>query len=147
MKVLIINGPNLNKLGKRDKGFYGVQTLDEINKALAQEGNLLGLSVTFFQSNIEGELVGAIQDFEGDAIIINAGAYTHYSIALGDALKDSTCIKVEVHLSNIMAREEFRHVSMLSSNCDGIISGFGADSYSLALVYVAKKLQGSKGNV
>lgn len=138
MKTLIINGPNLNNLGKRDKDIYGALTLQQINTNLKAHAKALGLSLEFYQSNIEGELVGSIQKFNGNAIVINAGAYTHYSIAIRDALADKSCIKVEVHLSNILAREEFRHVSMLSGVCNGIISGFGADSYTLALDYIAR---------
>ena len=139
MQTLILNGPNLNLLGKRDVSHYGSQTLDELNKSLTQEAKKLALSVEFFQSNIEGELVTKIQNFNGGAIIINAGAYTHYSIAIRDALADKKCLKVEVHLSNIMAREEFRKMSVLSEVCDGIISGFGADSYVLAMQYAVRK--------
>jgi len=136
MKTLIINGPNLNMLGQRDANHYGSQTLEEINALLAKKAKALKLELSFFQSNIEGEIVTAIQNFSGDAIIINAGAYTHYSIAIRDALEIKTCKKIEVHLSNILAREEFRKESVLSAVCSGLISGFGADSYVLALEYL-----------
>jgi len=126
-------------LGTRDKNHYGGATLEQINSMLSTESSRLGLFLEFYQSNIEGELVTAIQKFKGDAIVINAGAYTHYSIAIRDALADKSCIKVEVHLSNILAREEFRKESVLSPVCSGIISGFGQDSYMLALEYIARR--------
>ena len=137
MKVLILNGPNLNMLGVRDEKMYGQKTLDEINRNLAAEAKKLGLTPEFFQSNIEGELVERIQKFNGGAIVVNAGAYSHYSIAIADALRDSKTIKIEVHLSNVFAREEFRRVSVLSEVCTGVIGGFGEQSYLLALQYLA----------
>ena len=142
MKVLILNGPNLNLLGERDPSVYGGKSLDEINKELLTEAKKLGLSADFFQSNWEGGVIDAIQGFNGDAIILNAGAYSHYSAAIADALRDCKKIKIEVHLSNIFAREEFRRTSVISPVCDGIISGFGADSYLLALKYLARKVKG-----
>ena len=135
-KILILNGPNLNMLGQRDSAHYGTQTLKQINNTLQSRAKKLDLNVEFFQSNIEGELVNKIQSFKGNAIIINAGAYTHYSIAIADALKDCDKIKIEVHLSNILAREEFRHKSVIAPHCFGVISGFGAYSYMLALDYL-----------
>jgi len=140
MKVLIINGPNLNMLGKRDEKHYGDKTLEAINKMLLEKAKTLNLRLEFYQSNIEGELVTAIQNAKVDAIIINGGAYTHYSIAIRDALADKKALKIEVHLSNILAREEFRKTSVLSEVCTGIISGFAEQSYVLALEYVKSAL-------
>ena len=139
MKVLILNGPNLNLLGQRDPSVYGGKTLDEINRNLESEAKRLGLTPEFYQSNSEGELVDCIQRFDGGAIIINAGAYSHYSLAVADALRDCKKLKIEVHLSNIFAREEFRRTSVLSPVCDGVISGFGEQSYTLALKFLAEK--------
>jgi 3-dehydroquinate dehydratase-2 len=135
--VLIINGPNLNMLGARDKNAYGEKTLADINAELTLEAEKLGLRAEFFQSNVEGELVSAIQGAKTDAIIINGGAYSHYSIALRDALDTFKGAKVEVHLSNIYAREEFRHNSVLSAVSDGVICGFKEKSYILALKYIS----------
>jgi len=140
MKVLILNGPNLNLLGQRDQTVYGGKTLGEINAKIEREAQKLGLTVEFYQSNSEGELVDRIQGFDGGAIVINAGAYSHYSLAVADALRDCKKTKIEVHLSNIFAREEFRRTSVLSPVCDGIISGFGEQSYVLALKYLASRL-------
>ena len=137
MHVLILNGPNLNLLGQRDTSVYGGKTLGEINAGLEREAEKLGLTVEFYQSNSEGELVDRIQGFDGGAIIINAGAYSHYSLAVADALRDCKKLKIEAHLSNIFAREEFRRTSVLSPVCDGVISGFGEQSYFLALQYLA----------
>jgi len=142
LKVIVINGPNLNKLGERNASHYGTKTLDEINELLKTEAKKEKINIEFFFSNIEGEIITAIQNFDGDAIIINAGGYTHYSIAIRDALESKNCIKVEVHLSNILAREEFRSQSVLSSVCSGTITGFGYESYLLALDYISRH----KGN-
>ena len=133
MKVLILNGPNLNMTGKREPQIYGSETLDDINARIAEYAKSKKCETEFFQSNCEGEIVGAIQRFGGDAIIINAGAYTHYSYAISDALKMKTCKKIEVHMSNVFSREEFRHKSVLSPVVDGVICGFGKNSYILAL--------------
>lgn len=136
MKILIINGPNLNMLGAREKQIYGEQTLDEMNREIADFCAENGIETVFYQSNIEGEIVGAIhgvkQVYGADAIVINAGAYTHYSHAIGDALACVKVPKTEVHISNVHARENFRHLSVLADNCNGVICGFGADSYKLA---------------
>ncbi|MDR2157015.1 MAG: type II 3-dehydroquinate dehydratase [Clostridiales Family XIII bacterium] len=133
-KILVVNGPNLNRLGKREPDKYGRETLDEINEYLTGKAIAADCSLTFFQSNVEGELVTAIQDADGfDGIILNAGAYTHYSIALRDAIAAADVPAVEVHMSNIHAREDFRHVSVISSVCRGSIAGFGRESYLLAL--------------
>ena len=134
-KVLILNGPNLNMLGIREPEHYGAATLQDINAMCEQLGEQLKLDVTLFQSNSEAELVEAIQSALGEFshLIINAAAFTHYSIAIRDALKAVSIPFVEVHLSNIDAREEFRKHSVLADIAAGRISGFGAESYLLAL--------------
>jgi len=140
MKVIIINGPNLNMLGFRDAKAYGSQTLDEINEAISKRAAKIGVEVSFFQSNCEGELVSAIQNARGvyDAMILNAGAYTHYSYAIADAIPIANMPVVEVHLSNIHAREAFRDVSVIAPLCVGQICGFGANSYIIALDAVVR---------
>ena len=133
MKIQIINGPNLNLLGKREPDIYGSQSIDEYIELLKQ--NYPSLKLDYFQSNIEGVLIDKIHEvgFEYDGIVLNAGAYTHTSIAIGDAIKAVASPVVEVHISNVYSREEFRRVSLISSSCVGIISGFGMNSYSLAI--------------
>ncbi|HUI32215.1 MAG: type II 3-dehydroquinate dehydratase [Dysgonamonadaceae bacterium] len=133
MKIQIINGPNLNLLGKREPEVYGDQSFEEYLEGLKKIYSNIELS--YFQSNIEGEIIDKIHEvgFEYDGIILNAGAYTHTSIAIGDAIKSVTSPVIEVHISNVYAREEFRHHSYISSSCKGIISGFGIYSYSLAI--------------
>lgn len=135
MKILVIHGPNLNLLGKREPDIYGSFTLDEINSRLAALAGELGVEVSFYQSNHEGELVQKIQDAMGvaQAIVINPGAYTHTSIALRDAIASTGIPTVEAHISNIYKREEFRKHSYISGVAAGQISGFGPDSYLLAL--------------
>ena len=142
MKILVLNGPNLNLLGAREPQHYGVQTLADIEKMLTDEANARGVEVGFFQSNIEGELVDAIQKAVGvyDGILLNAAAYTHTSVALRDALAAVKLPTVEVHLSNVLSREEFRHTSLIGAVCVGSISGFGADSYRLALHGLVNRL-------
>lgn len=134
-RILILHGPNLNRLGQREAAIYGSQTLDEINHRLSALGRELQCELRVFQSNSEGALIDAIQDAIGwaDAIVINAGAYTHTSYAIRDALADARLPAVEVHLSNVHAREPFRHESVLSAIVTGQIAGFGAESYLLAL--------------
>lgn len=147
MKVLVINGPNLNMLGKREKGYYGSLTLEEINKNLQKEAKKLKIRISFFQSNLEGEIVSAIQkasEEKIDGIIINAGAYTHTSIAIRDALIIFNRPFIEVHLSNVFSREDFRHFSMLSDIALGVICGFKEDSYYLALQAISKHLSNTK---
>jgi 3-dehydroquinate dehydratase II len=133
--VLVINGPNINLLGKREPGLYGHTTLEEIEARMTALALDLGLTVEFMQSNSEGTLVDAVQAAAGKAaaIVINPAAYTHTSIALRDAIKAVGLPAVEVHLSNIHAREEFRHTSLTAPVCSGVIAGFGAEGYLLAL--------------
>lgn len=134
-KVLVIHGPNLNMLGKRETGVYGTATLDEINDAVRTAAKELGADVTFFQSNSEGMLIDKIQEASGryDAIIINPGGYTHTSVSLRDAIAAVALPTIEVHMSNIYSREEFRHHSYITPVAAGQISGFGVNSYLLAL--------------
>ncbi len=133
MKILILNGPNLNLLGKREPGIYGNQTFQEYFKVLQEKFPSLKLS--YYQSNHEGDLVTKIQDAdeEFDGVVLNAGAYTHTSVAIGDAIKAIQTPVVEVHISNTFARESFRHNSYISPNAKGVILGFGMDSYKLGL--------------
>jgi 3-dehydroquinate dehydratase-2 len=141
-RVLVLNGPNLNLLGKREKGVYGSLTLEEIAGQVEELAGKLGLEVSFFQSNAEGDLVDAIQKAAGscNALILNPAAYTHTSVALRDALAAVELPAVEVHLSNIYAREEFRQTSMTAPLCRGVITGLGAEGYLLALRAVASLL-------
>lgn len=135
MKILIINGPNLNLLGKREPEIYGAETLEEINRHLQVAALEMNASLEFFQSNSEGELVDAIQGAAGvfDGIIINPAAFTHTSIALRDAIAAVALPTVEVHLSNVYSREEFRHKSFIAPVAIGQITGFGSAGYKLAL--------------
>lgn len=132
-KILIINGPNLNLLGKREPTIYGSASFEDYLQALRKEHPRC--NIAYYQSNIEGELINKIHEvgFDYDGIILNAGAYTHTSIALHDAIKAVTTPVIEVHISNVHAREPFRHVSMISAACKGVIIGFGLNSYRLAL--------------
>lgn len=135
MKVLILSGPNINMLGAREPQVYGSGTYAELCESVEEAAKLLGVEVEFAQSNVEGELVGFIQGARGraDGIVINPAAYTHTSVALLDALKAAGLPAVEVHLSNVYAREEFRHTSLTAPACLGQICGFGFDSYKLGL--------------
>jgi 3-dehydroquinate dehydratase-2 len=135
-KILVINGPNLNILGDRENEIYGDLSLDQINNELLDIAEAKGVNIEFFQSNCEGSIVDRIQSAkrQADYLIINAGAYTHYSIAIYDALKAVKIPFIEVHLSNPEAREEFRHKSILSPIAAGKICGFGALSYKLAVL-------------
>lgn len=138
MKFLVMNGVNLNLTGKREKSVYGTATLDEINVKIAAFCKANGDEVEFYQSNIEGELVNKLHEAylekKYDGIVFNAGAFTHYSYALRDAIAAIDVPVVEVHMSNVHAREEFRRKSVLSEVCKGVVCGFGANSYLAALV-------------
>lgn len=133
MALLIINGPNLNLLGKREKNIYGDQSFDDYFSELQREYAETNLS--YFQSNSESEIIDKIHEvgFDIDGIIINAGAYTHTSVAIRDAIAGVTSPVIEVHISNVHTREEFRHKSYISAVCKGVIAGFGLDSYRLAI--------------
>jgi 3-dehydroquinate dehydratase-2 len=135
MKILVLNGPNLNLLGKREPDVYGVETLDSINSELLKIASGIGVFLEFFQSNSEGALVDAIHGASGsfNGIIINPAAYTHTSIAIRDAISAVALPVVEVHLSNVYSREEFRHKSYIAPVAIGQISGFGSAGYELAL--------------
>ena len=146
MRVLLLNGPNLNLLGLREPGLYGAQTLAAIEADLNRQAEALGVDLACFQSNHEGALVDRIHAARGevDGILINAGAYTHTSIALRDALLGVAIPYVELHLSNVHAREAFRHHSVLADKALGVICGFGPGSYGLALQGLVQRLrQGS----
>ena len=133
MKFLFINGVNLNMTGRREKGVYGTRTLDQINKDIA--ASFKGDECVFYQSNIEGEICSrlhAAADEGFDGIILNAGAFTHYSYAIRDAISSIDTPVIEVHMSNVHARDEFRHMSVISAVCKGVIAGFGEGSYILA---------------
>ena len=134
-KILIINGPNINMLGLREPAIYGSQNYNDLIEKIKKEAQNLSVEVDFFQSNIEGEIVGAVQSTLGkyDGIIINPAAYTHTSVAIHDALASVPVPAVEVHISNIHKREEYRHTSLTVSACIGQICGLGFDSYTLAL--------------
>ena len=143
MRVLLLNGPNLNLLGLREPGLYGAQTLEAIEAALLRQAADLGVELACFQNNHEGALVDRIHAARGevDGILINAGAYTHTSIALRDALLGVAIPFVELHLSNVHAREPFRHQSHLADKAIGVICGFGPASYGLALQGLVQHLR------
>lgn len=133
MKIQIINGPNLNLLGKREPGIYGQQSFEDYLKELRAQ--YPDVQIDYYQSNIEGELINKMQEvgFTYDGIVLNAGAYTHTSIALQDCIRSLKSPVIEVHISNVHQREEFRHKSMISCACKGVICGFGMNSYRLAV--------------
>jgi 3-dehydroquinate dehydratase II len=135
IKIQIINGPNLNLLGKREPEIYGHVTMEQIETKTKEHSSKKKIDVDFYQSNIEGEIVNKIQDVSEkvSGLIINAAAFTHTSVAILDALNTLTIPKIEIHLSNIYAREEFRHKSMISKSVNGVICGFGLNSYILAV--------------
>ncbi len=133
MRIQIINGPNINLLGKREPSIYGSVTFEDYLAGLREKYK--DIEISYFQSNIEGEMIDCIQQtgFEVDGIILNAGAYTHTSIALQDAIRSVTAPVIEVHISNVHTREPFRHKSMIACACKGVICGFGLNSYRLAI--------------
>ncbi|MBQ8486941.1 MAG: type II 3-dehydroquinate dehydratase [Prevotella sp.] len=135
MKIQIINGPNLNLLGQREPGIYGSESFDSYLATL--RAKYPDVEIDYYQSNVEGELINKMQQagfFDGyDGIVLNAGAYTHTSVALHDCIRSLRCPVIEVHISNVHQREEFRHHSFISSACRGVICGFGLDSYRLAV--------------
>ena len=139
MKIQIINGPNLNLLGTREKHIYGDQTFEDYFKILQKRFANHGLD--YFQSNVEGEIVNKLHEvgFSYDGIILNAGAYTHTSIAIHDAIGSINTTVVEVHISNLYTREEFRHTSVITSKCKGLITGFGMEGYAMAIQYFESK--------
>jgi 3-dehydroquinate dehydratase-2 len=133
MKIMIINGPNLNLLGVREPGIYGSSSFDQYLPQL--QAQYPDVEISYFQSNVEGELINKMQEvgFSYDGIVLNAGAYTHTSVALHDCIRSLKCPVIEVHISNVHQREEFRHHSFISSACKGVICGFGLDSYRLGV--------------
>lgn len=133
MKIQIVNGPNLNLLGKREPGIYGSSSFDEYLPELRKQ--FPDVEISYYQSNVEGELINKMQEvgFTYDGIVLNAGAYTHTSVALQDCIRSLKSPVIEVHISNVHKREEFRHKSMISAACLGVICGFGLDSYRLAV--------------
>ncbi|MBQ8410703.1 MAG: type II 3-dehydroquinate dehydratase [Ruminiclostridium sp.] len=143
MKIFVINGPNLDMLGKREPGIYGADTLESINAELSEFCKTIGVEPEFYQSNSEGTLIDIIHSARdnADGIVLNAGAYTHYSIAIRDAISAAEKPCVEVHLSNVHKREEFRHKSVISAVCEGVICGFGKDVYRLGILALNSKLK------
>ncbi|MCD8739605.1 type II 3-dehydroquinate dehydratase [Mucilaginibacter roseus] len=133
MNIQIINGPNLNLLGVREKSIYGDASFESYLEQLV--ARYPDITISYYQSNVEGEIINKLHEvgFTFDGIVINAGAYTHTSVAIGDAIAGINTPVVEVHISNVYKREEFRHSSMLAKNCKGVIAGFGMDSYRLAI--------------
>lgn len=146
MKILILHGPNLNLLGTREPEVYGSMSLDDINAKMIELGKELGADVTCLQSNHEGALIDALHEARtsADGVVFNPGGYTHTSVALRDAISAIGIPVIEVHLSNVYAREEFRHGSMISAVCKGKVVGFGWNSYSLGLRALLELLAGSK---
>lgn len=142
MKILVVNGPNLNLLGTREPEVYGTLTLEKINEELLKYAKELGAEIEFFQSNVEGEIVNAIQAARQNCagIVINPAAYTHTSVAIRDAISAVALPAVEIHISNVYAREEFRKHSLIAPVCVGQIAGFGLDSYKLAMLALVKFL-------
>ena len=139
MKIIIINGPNINLLGRRETEIYGNQSFEEFLNDL--QNTYPEIEISHFQSNIEGEMIDKLQEvgYNYDGVILNAAAYTHTSIGIGDAVKAITTPVIEVHISNTFSREEFRHQSYISANAKGVILGFGLQSYELALLSFIKK--------
>jgi 3-dehydroquinate dehydratase-2 len=139
MKIAIINGPNLNLLGNREPDFYGKKSFEEYLQEL--KSKFPAVTFSYFQSNVEGEIINAIQDagFTADGILLNPGGYTHTSVAIGDAIAAIPCEVVEVHISNIFNREEFRKISFVSGKVAGVIAGLGLSGYALAVAYFTGK--------
>jgi 3-dehydroquinate dehydratase-2 len=133
MNIQIINGPNLNLLGVREKSIYGDSSFDDYLNDLRKR--FANITINYYQSNVEGEIINKLHEvgFSCDGIVLNAGAYTHTSVAIGDAIAGIKTPVIEVHISNVYKREEFRHKSLLAANCRGVIAGFGLDSYRLAI--------------
>jgi 3-dehydroquinate dehydratase-2 len=142
MKIIIINGPNLNLLGKREKDIYGNHHFEDFLEEL--RGEFPDIDIAYYQSNVEGELINKLQEVDGkvDGIILNAGGYTHTSVAIADAVKAIDTPVVEVHISNIFAREEYRHISLIAAGAAGSVIGFGLQSYALALTSFTKTSYG-----
>ena len=138
MKLLILNGPNLNLLGIREPGIYGNDSMEEYLESLRKQ--FPDVKIDYFQSNVEGEMIDKMQEvgFSYDGIVLNAGAYTHTSVALHDCIRAIKTPVIEVHISNVHTREDFRHKSMISAACKGVICGFGMDSYRLAVSHFAR---------
>ena len=142
-KILLIHGPNLELLGKREENIYGTETLESINASVEKMVKEKGLEIDFFQSNHEGDIVDEISQTDADGILINPAAYTHTSVAIHDALRAKNVPSVEVHLSNIYAREEFRHKSLIAPVVTGQISGFGKNSYILGAIALVELITNS----
>ena len=140
MKILILNGPNLNLLGRREPEVYGAQSFEIFFQTLTQ--SFPAAELYYFQSNVEGELINKLHEvgFSFDGVILNAGAYTHTSVAIHDAIGAIKTSVVEVHISNVYAREEFRHKSFITSKCIGMITGFGMEGYAMAIEYLTKSV-------
>src|SRR5688500_13429514 len=139
MTIQIINGPNLNLLGKREPDVYGSESFEQFLSTLSQKFPTHKLN--YFQSNVEGEIVNKLHEvgFRDDGIVLNAGAYTHTSVAIHDAIRAIKTSVVEVHISNVYAREEFRHKSLITSKCIGLLTGFGLEGYTMAISYLMKR--------
>ena len=139
MKIQIINGPNLNLLGKREPETYGTESFEQYLEKLKKRFS--GVQLDYYQSNVEGEIINTLQKtgFEYDGIVLNAGAYTHTSVAIRDAIAAIKSPVVEVHISNVYAREEFRHKSLITSKCAGLITGFGMEGYAMAIGYLISR--------
>lgn len=139
MKIQIINGPNLNLLGKRETSIYGSQSFEDFLEKL--RARFPAIELYYYQSNVEGEIVNKLHEagFTFDGIVLNAGAYTHTSIAIHDAVGGITTPVVEVHISNVHAREEYRHKSLITSKCVGMLTGFGMEGYAMAISYLANR--------
>lgn len=146
MRILVIHGPNLNLLGEREPGIYGTENLEQVNGAILARAKELGAQCEVFQSNHEGDIIDRLHEArrEFDGVVLNAGAYTHYSYAIRDAIAAIRIPCVEVHISNVHAREEFRHTSVIAPACLGVVCGFGGDSFLLALEGLVRRLSQQK---